>query len=291
MAENVDEVFLLWEEGTLEMLYVSPAVERITGLDAASFGDPVERLKVVHPDDREIVSSSPAPLKEFRIIKPDGCVRWIRSRSSMIDTREGLPNRGVTTMVDFTERKLAELAAFAASAEAAAANHAKSEFLSRMSHELRTPLNAILGFGQLLEMDQLNDRQRDGVEHIIRAGRHLLALIDEVLDISQLETGNMRLSLEPVSIREVIDDSVGMTRPVASQRSVRVVAAQTGPDVFVRADRHRLIQVLVNLLSNAVKYNHDGGEVRIETATLASGRLRVTISDTGIGIAAADVGR
>jgi PAS domain S-box-containing protein len=286
MADNVDEVLMLSEEGTTDTLYVSPAVKRIVGLDAAQFRDPVARLEIVHPDDRALARSSPAGVKEFRITGPNGDLRWIRSRTSVIETAEGLPNRGVTTLTDFTERKLAELAAHLAQADAEAANRAKSVFLSRMSHELRTPLNVIIGFGQLLQMGELREEQRDGVDHIIGAGRHLLGLVDSVLDITGAETGDLRLSLEPVSMRDVTDDAVGMIRPLADLRHLRVVMDFCKPDSYVAADRQRLRQVLLNLLANAVKYNREGGQVRIECTDLGQpDRVRLTVSDTGPGIA------
>jgi PAS domain S-box-containing protein len=290
MADNIDEAFLLWEAGSLNMLYVSPAMERVTGLDAAIYLDPVARLEAVHPDDRGIVSSPPAPTKEFRIVTPDGAVRWIRSRTSIVETPDGLPDRGVSTLIDFTEQKVAELAASSAHAEAEAANRAKSEFLSRMSHELRSPLNAILGFGQLLALDELRSDQTEAVEQIIRAGHHLLALVDEVLDLSRVETGDLRVSLEPVSLRDVVAEAVGMARPLADHRRVRILMEPGATEVHVTADRQRLVQVLLNLLVNAVKYNREGGEVRVEGEE-ADGRFRLTVSDTGIGIAEQDLGR
>ena len=171
------------------------------------------------------------------------------------------------------------------------ANQAKSEFLSRMSHELRTPLNAILGFGQLLEMDELSTEQHDGVHHIIGAGRHLLDLINEILDISQVETGALRLSLEPVYIPDVTGEAIGMIRPLADHRSIHILENPRVVDAHVLADHQRFKQVLVNLLANAVKYNRESGEVRIETELLESGRIRLTISDTGYGMTEDDLGR
>ena len=172
-----------------------------------------------------------------------------------------------------------------------AISRGKSEFLSRMSHELRTPLNAILGFGQLLEMDALSAEQRDSVEHISKAGRHLLGLIDEVLDIAQVERGELRLSLEPVSLRQVVGESLGMLRPLAAARGVRLGGAATGAHEHVRADRTRLQQVVVNLLANAIKYNRDGGEVSVQWSAVGPQRVRLVVADTGVGIAEDDLVR
>lgn len=168
--------------------------------------------------------------------------------------------------------------------EAERVSRAKSEFLSRMSHELRTPLNAILGFGQLLEMDPLPPGQRDGVQHILKAGRHLLNLINEVLDISRIESGHLHLSLEPVEVASLLDGALNMIRPLAAQAGVTLHAAIGTPgEAYVQADRQRLHQVLLNLLSNAIKYNRRGGRVDV-TCVQTDGRMQMRVSDTGAGI-------
>ena len=163
---------------------------------------------------------------------------------------------------------------------------AKNEFLSRMSHELRTPLNAILGFGQLLELDDLQERQREHVGYILKSGRHLLALIDEVLELSRIEAGRLDLSQEPVSLAEAINEVVALVRPIASEHGVVLDAEFDGlvDDGHVQADRQRLKQVLLNLLSNGIKYNHDGGRVGISFAQTGTGRIRTLVHDSGIGI-------
>ena len=178
----------------------------------------------------------------------------------------------------------------ASNRELRAASAAKSEFLSRMSHELRTPLNAILGFGQLLEMDVVVPQQVEFIDHILKAGRHLLGLIDEVLDISRIESGNLRLSVEPVCMAEVVEAAIGMVRPMAGARHLRVNEPQRSEGLeYVRADQQRLQQVLVNLLANAVKYNRDGGEISIDYLPLGDQLVRIVITDTGLGIPSADL--
>ncbi len=168
---------------------------------------------------------------------------------------------------------------------AARANQAKSDFLSRMSHELRTPLNAILGFGQLLEMERPEGRQRESVEQILRAGRHLLGLIDEVLDIARIEAGRLRLSVEPVPLAETIRGAVDLMATLARDRTIdlRVEAAPSG--MHVMADRQRLHQVLLNLLANGVKYTSPGGTVTVSCAAVSDDLLQVRVTDTGPGIA------
>ena len=174
---------------------------------------------------------------------------------------------------------------------AEAANHAKSEFLSRMSHELRTPLTAMLGFAELLEIDELSDQQHEYTQTILRAGSHLLELINEVLDISRIEEGKMSMVPEAILVAEIAREVIELNRPVAHEHSV-AVTINIEPNVAVIADRQRLKQVLVNLVSNGVKYNHDGGSVVLSTeADRATGRVRIVVSDTGVGISDTDLRR
>jgi PAS domain S-box-containing protein len=165
-----------------------------------------------------------------------------------------------------------------------AADAAKSEFLSRMSHELRTPLNAILGFAQLLKLDELTDQQHDSLAHIMSGARHLLGLINEVLDIAAIEAGGLPLSLEPVAVADVVAEAVNLMRPLADQHGIVLISPAQACLDQVLGDRQRLKQILLNLLSNAVKYNHQGGSVRLWCDRVAGGRLRITVADTGPGI-------
>jgi signal transduction histidine kinase/CheY-like chemotaxis protein len=175
-----------------------------------------------------------------------------------------------------------------ARAEAERANRAKSEFLSRMSHELRTPMNSILGFAQLLESDPeqpLTTSQRESVDHVLRGGNHLLGLINEVLDLARIESGRMVLTLQPVAVAGVIEDSLSAVHPLAQARRIRLQdesRAQRLP--AVTADPGRLRQVLLNLLSNAIKYNRDEGLVVIEARPTGEARVRISVTDTGPGI-------
>jgi CheY-like chemotaxis protein len=161
-----------------------------------------------------------------------------------------------------------------------------------MSHELRTPLNAVIGFGQLLTLDALDDDQQEAVDQIVKGGRHLLALIDEVLDISRIETGDLRLSLEPVQLTEVVSEALGLVRHLGVARRVTIEEAEPLPSsAYVRADRQRLRQVVLNLLVNAVKYNRDGGTVSLRSIPVSDSRIRLEVSDTGIGITEDGMGR
>ena len=194
-------------------------------------------------------------------------------------------HRYLVVLRDISERKkfVAELRQ--AQSDAEQANRAKSAFLSNMSHELRTPLNAILGFGQVLTSDTLPltpEKRREFTGHIIKAGRHLLALINEVLDLAKVESGTLSLSKEPVELAEVLDACRPMVEPLAATRGIRL-EFDIAPGFHVHADRTRLKQVLLNLLSNAVKYNRHGGAVNVSAASLP-GRARITIRDEGQGL-------
>jgi CheY-like chemotaxis protein/anti-sigma regulatory factor (Ser/Thr protein kinase) len=156
-----------------------------------------------------------------------------------------------------------------------------------MSHELRTPLNAILGFGQLLELDELKGRQHEHVDHILKGGRHLLELINEVLELSRIESGQLSLSPEPVPLAETVREALELVEPLAAAREVTLSAdmSAVAKDGHVHGDRQRLKQVLLNLLSNAIKYNHTGGRVEVAFAKPSAERVRIVVADTGIGIA------
>jgi signal transduction histidine kinase/ActR/RegA family two-component response regulator len=205
---------------------------------------------------------------------------------------------------DITEQRAAEHALRRATAEAEQAraeaerqrseaeraNQAKSEFLSRMSHELRTPMNSILGFAQLLARIDLPAQQAKGVQHILKAGRHLLRLINEVLEIARIEAGRENFSLEPVALAPALEEALGLVRPLAQQHAVTLHGGANGDawpgEAFVLADRQRLVQVLLNLLSNAIKYNHPGGAVHLRAGPLPGGGWEVRVEDTGRGVPA-----
>jgi len=172
------------------------------------------------------------------------------------------------------------------------AHAARGQFLAAMNHELRTPLNAIIGFGQLLEMHGLSAAHGDCLRPILRSGRHLLGLVNELLEIAQIETNRLELSPEPVLIRELVNDVMDLMLPAAAHRNVLLTTEGVAePDRFVRADRYRLKQVLLNLVSNAVKFNMEGGRATVAVTTPSPGRVRMSVSDTGPGLRSEDFAR
>jgi len=187
---------------------------------------------------------------------------------------------------DNSARKHDELKLSTAMAAAESANLAKSDFLSSMSHELRTPLSAILGFAQLMESGSPppTDSQQRSIEQILKAGWHLLELINEILDLAQIEAGKMRLSLEPISLIEVLTECRSMIETQARARDISVTFPRPDVQIFVDGDRTRLKQVLINLLSNAVKYNKVSGSVAVACVLSTPGRVRVRVTDTGEGL-------
>ena len=280
---------------------ISEASARILGYD---LHDPVheEIEPLIHPDDilrvheeaAKIFSAPDTQLNlTYRVRHADG--RWV-----VLDTRgqamvgdDGTTVGAVVVSRDVTDELEVEAEMHVAVEAAEQASKAKSDFLSRMSHELRTPLNSVLGFSQLLEMDDLPDNHAEAVGHIMRAGRHLLNLIDEVLDIARIESGNLELLLEPVAIRRVLGDAIDLAGPLAERGGITVVTdLELCPDsLHVLADRQRLLQVMLNLLSNAVKYNRAGGRGGVAVEAISSDLVRITVTDTGNGIRAQDLDR
>jgi PAS domain S-box-containing protein len=254
----------------------------------------------MHPDDvthaREIFAAAAQRQQpfsvEYRVRLGGGGHAWIDDHAIPRRKPDGHFEGYVVYGWDITARRAAEVALIAAKEEAERANRAKSEFLSRMSHELRTPLNAVLGFGQLLETDSadpLSPVQRTRVQELLRGGRHLLSLINEVLDLARIEAGTLQMQLAPVALADVVGDCVRLVQPVAAERqiAVQVLPPATGA-AWVHADPTRLKQVLLNLLSNAIKYNRHGGQVVLAWQAEHDGaHVLITVEDSGPGLSAA----
>jgi PAS domain S-box-containing protein len=265
---------------------------RIYGLDPGAEATYETFIQRVHPDERahveQVIERSLASGEPFqddvRIVRPDGVVRIVDLHGKVGRDGDGNPLNIVGTAQDVTERRRVE-GELALKQEAEKEHRARSEFLSRISHELRTPLNAILGFAQLLEMDELDEPQRENVDLIMKGGTHLLQLINEVLEISRIEAGNMTVSLEPVHVETSVAEALRLLEPLAAEHDVTLENhLPEGADHYVRADTQRLKQVLLNLVSNAIKYNRQGGTVRIALEAPSPDRVLILVTDTGKGI-------
>src|SRR5438094_1037480 len=268
--------------------YVSPQVHDICGVTVEEYlADPERWFTLIHPDDRDaVITDFQAAIEngkvfemEYRIIPPEGGIRWVRDHAVSVRDVEGRALYCQGMVLDVTQSKDAA----AARAESAA----KSKFLAGMSHELRTPLNAVIGFSQLLGRGDLNDKQSRYVRHIRTSGEQLLGLVNDLLDLTKVQAGEMDVQLEPVSLRERVGEAVVRMSPMAATGLVDLAAVDSGADVTALADRRRLSQVLLNLLSNAVKYTPAGGRVRVG-CSIDGDRVTVTVEDTGVGIARAD---
>lgn len=295
LESAVDGIITIDSAGTIDS--VNPSAEKIFGYHAAEL------------NGRNISMLMPEPYRSAH----DGYIqRYLTSGNAhiigigreMIGQRKDgstfpldlavsetvLNGRRIITGIvrDITMRKHVEQELVQAKETAEQANRAKSEFLSNMSHELRTPMNAILGFAQLLDAADppLVAAQQQDVKEILRAGQHLLELINELLDLARIEAGRMDISIEPVFVRSILDQCMQMVEPLLlrNQVSLQLIEKDT-TDCVVMADRIRLRQVLLNLLSNAIKYNVPGGCVTVSCSRKPNAHMRIEVKDTGIGIA------
>lgn len=271
--------------------------------------------KAFHSDDQDHGSHATlgggAYELECRIKRADGEYRWFLVRGQPLRDSDGEIAQWFGTCTDIHDLKIAEEALIKAQdeleervaqrtedltiaiEEAQRANRAKSEFLSRMSHELRTPLNAILGFGQVLDMVRGPESpDKEPLQLILKSGRHLLALINEVLDISGVEAGRLDLSIEPISVADLVSETCSLIQPLAEQNQIRVVKSiDTENPPYVLADNQRFKQVLLNLLSNGIKYNRRGGTLTISCEIAPNGNVRISVADTGLGLEPEDIGK
>ncbi|MFO1293020.1 MAG: ATP-binding protein [Rubrivivax sp.] len=276
---------------------------RLRGLQRpATMADMHERFAHVHPEDREIIRGAMIAAidddatqeYEFRVVWPDGQVRWLASRSIALRDEQG-QRRRIGANWDVTDRRAAE-DALRERERALAQSRAKSQFLARVSHELRTPLNAVLGFAQLLigeepAGDAAAGQRLRRLEHIRSAGRHLLALIDDVLDLARIEGGELPLELQPLALAPLVEGSLPLVQPLAQTRRLQL---RTGAlDQVVLADAKRLRQVLLNLLSNAIKYNREGGTITIdahaEPGAACGLEVVLRVADSGRGMTEAQL--
>jgi PAS domain S-box-containing protein len=276
----------------LTIIEASPGTERIYGFPKSErMGR--SAMTIVHPDDVAMVTGELKRMfarggdelssYRFRARHADGHWMIIETRGRLLEDEDGQSPNAVLVSRDVTESVEFEETLAAAKDEAERANAAKSEFMSRMSHELRTPLNSVLGFAQILQMELTSKEDLELVDHVFKSGQHLLTLINEVLDISRVESGNIGLSLEPVRLQDLVNECLDIIGPQASERGVGIGYSDSF-DYVVLADQLRLKQVVLNLLSNAIKFNRNQGSVTLHCAT-RPGVVRLSVADTGHGIA------
>ncbi len=298
VIDGTDNIIFLKDRQSRYLL-INPAGARILnrtpaeviGKDDSAFFPP-EETRQIQAYDQEVMRLDRPMTTESRDVI-NGVEHVFESTKSPYRDAAGNLLGVIGIVREVTAMRQAANALQQAKEEAERANLAKSEFLSRMSHELRTPMNAILGFAQLLELSVQTSRQHENVSHILKGGRHLLGLINEVLDIARIESGHMELTPGPVQVEDLVSATVSLLRPLADQYKVQIGHCHgSGCDRTLWADRQRLSQVLLNLLSNAVKYNRPGGSVSILCEPAArEGHLRLSVSDTGTGIDPANLGK
>ena len=274
---------------------ISPQCRALFGYSQAELPDHPDALDAItHPDDRERMRAdreahfqglTPSYVNEHRVRCKNGQWKWVLSRGIVISRdAAGAPLRMIGTHTDISAHKQADALRHERD-RAAAADVAKSQFLSRVSHELRTPLNAILGFSQLLELEPgVGERQIAWNHQVLVSGRHLLALMDDILQLSSTQTGYLPVTPEPVALRPVVEEAWTMLAASALVQRVALIDALPQDEVFaVMADRKRLKQIVSNLLSNAIKYNRQGGWVRV-TSCVHEGTVELNVADSGPGL-------
>lgn len=296
VAVNANDAILITEAEPTDLpgpriLYANEAFTRNTGYSFDEVRGQTPRMFQGPNSERGALDKIRAALKKWEPVvaevlnyRKDGSEFWVQLNIVPVANESGWFTHWVSVQRDITEEKRVAASLRLAKEEAERANRAKSEFLSRMSHELRTPLNAILGFTQLLAMDERPVQEQENLDYILKAGEHLLALINEVLDITRIEAGHLALSLEPVEVQQALQEVQALIRPLAQQNSI-VLEEPEACEHHVLADRQRLKQVLLNLMANAVKYNQAGGRVSLSCAIAEPDRLHIKVSDTGLGIA------
>jgi PAS domain S-box-containing protein len=295
LAENIHQVFWMSDPFKHEMLYISPAYEKIWGRSCESlYLQPRSFLDAIHPEDQERVRAS---LEEqalgkgtdiiYRVVRPDGGSRWIRDRSFPIQDRSGRFYRTAGIAEDITQQREAEEELKKKTIQALEASRIKSDFVSNVSHELRTPINAIIGYSSLL-LDEtygaVGEDQKAPLEGVVRNANDLLNLVNDVLDLSRIESGKMAIRLGPVEIPSLIRGILSGMQPLFEKKSLSVQFHPPERFPVIQSDAERIKQITINFLSNAVKFTKEGGVMISVKDRPERGGIEFSIQDTGIGI-------
>jgi PAS domain S-box-containing protein len=286
LAENINEIFWMTDPQTTQLLYISPAYERVWGRSCQSlYENPRSFMDAVHPEDRERVriavlenqSRGEQTDKEYRVVRPDGSIRWVRDRAFPVKDAAGRFYRLVGIIDDFTERKHAEEAL-------KEADRRKDEFLATLAHELRNPLAPLRNGLQIM---RLAGNDRAAVEQaramMERQLEQFARLVDELLDLSRISRGKIELHKERIELATVLDNALETCDPLIKQSGHELTVTLPDEPVYVDADKTRLAQALCNLLTNAAKYSERGGRIWL-TAERQGGEVVVSVKDTGVGI-------
>ncbi len=303
ITENMQEVIWLRSEDNRQMLYISPSYETLWGRSCKSiYEDPNSFVDSVFYEDKERVLEAYSKYVEeesfnieYRIVRPDGEIRWVWVRSYPIRDEEGKTIRHTGIAVDITERKKLEMQLNYAKESAEAASKAKSEFLANMSHEIRTPMNAIIGMSELLYASELTPEQKRYCEVVKQSAENLLTLINDILDFSKIEAGKLQLEPFDFDVHSTMGEIVTMFLTQAKQKGLYLICnIDEEVPKLITGDQGRLRQILVNLISNAIKFTSSGGvEIKLGVSDKGSNSLTLhfSVKDTGIGISQRDINR
>jgi PAS domain S-box-containing protein len=323
LAQSIDAVFWIMGLDRRSWVYVSPAYAKIWGRNYIDLYTNADIwLDTIHPDDRSrVIEALPQQVtgdfnQEYRIVRPDGEIRWIHDRAFPMQSDNSQVYLIAGIAEDITTRKISEAQLQQSNDQLIRITRMKDEFLANMSHELRTPLNAILGMAEGLQDDvfgPLNEQQIKSIQTIERSGNHLLALINDILDLSKVESGQVELAFSSIAVPMLIQTSLSFIRQQARKKQIQI-ETQIPPNLpYIVVDQLRINQVLINLLNNAVKFTPQGGKITVEVnypcpplghslgninPTLLqlsdlsdADFLRIAIIDTGIGIAAENINK
>ncbi len=297
MVNNIPEYIycIEYNGGEVDNVYHSPKCLEITGYSQAEYrDDPFLWSRMIHRDDSHSVTEFVNKLKragatgsiDHRIYHKDGTVRWLSNTCTIQRDPEGNLRSQTGFILDITERKNFEEKLNRSIVIADSANRAKSEFLANMSHELRTPLNGILGFCQILLMEKngpMSEKQGKLVRSILDCGKHLLEMVNDILDLAKIEAGKIELNKKPFSIQQLLNRSLSSIKAISMEKRINIEYSITSELGWINADEVRIKQVMYNLLSNAIKFTEPGNSVGIKTAILGD-KIMITVWDEGLGI-------